>query len=317
MSTTARPRNNGFTLVELLVVIAIIGVLVALLLPAVQAAREAARRMQCQNNLRQLGLAAHNFESANRGFPMAPYNPAFAWMPNKPFAFPNGWPAQLLNFLEQSNVHDRYNFNAAWGGVENELVINTVVPPYVCPSAPGTTDPASREIPNNRGPLDYISFYAVDTNNTYVNPLPIQDQTGCGILGRGVNRRFADVTDGTTNTILFVEDAARNTVWIKRKLYPSAPSNPLTAGGAWGNCCLGGSVNWFYGFDLATNNYYGPCAVNCTNASQIYAFHPGGANVVMGDGSVQFLGESANINVVVSLLTRNGGEIIPSGVINR
>lgn len=317
MSAKPKPHRRGFTLVELLVVIAIIGVLVALLLPAVQAAREAARRMQCSNNLRQMALAAHNFESSNRGFPMAPYNPAFAWMTNKPYSFPHGWPTQLLNFLEQANVQDKYNFNAAWGGAENANVINTVVQPYVCPSAPGGADGGSREIPNGRAPLDYISFFAVDTNNTYVNPIPAQDRTGCGILGRGVNRRFADVTDGTTNTILFVEDAARNLVFIKRKQYPSAPANPLTAGGAWGNCCLGGSVNWFYGFDLATNNYYGPCAVNCTNASQIYSFHPGGAQVAMGDGSVQFLADNTNINVVVLLLTRNGGEVVPSGVLNR
>lgn len=317
MSVTQRAMRSGFTLVELLVVIAIIGVLVSLLLPAVQAAREAARRMSCQNNLKQLALASHNFESSIGGFPMAPYNPSFAWMRNKPYSQPIGWPTQLLNYLEQANVQDKYDFNKVWSGIENEPVIQTVVPAYVCPSTPGGKDGTSRGIPNGRAPLDYIAFYAVDTNNTYVNPIPIQDQTGSGILGRGVNRRFADVTDGTTNTILFVEDAARNQVYIKRKLYPAAPANALTAGGAWGNCCLGGSVNWFYGFDLATNNYYGPCAVNCTNASQIYSFHPGGAQIAMGDASVQFLNENVNINVVVSLLTRNGGEIIPSGVINR
>jgi len=305
-------RRRGFTLVELLVVIAIIGVLVALLLPAVQAAREAARRMQCTNNLKQVGLASHSFESAKQGFPMAPYNPTFAWMRDRPFTQPNGWPVQLLPYMEQENVRDKYDYNSAWGSAANQNVIDKFIPSYVCPSAPNW---ASRGIPNGRAPLDYIAFFSVDPANTFINPVPIADQTGQGVMGRGVNRTFGEILDGSSNTILLAEDAGRNQVWIKRKLYPAAPGNALTTGGAWGNCCLGGSVNWFYGFNLATLSYYGPTAVNGTNASQIYGFHPGGANVVMADGSVHFLAETVDINVVVALLTRANGEVLPAGAI--
>lgn len=311
-----RKKCAAFTLVELLVVIAIIGILVGLLLPAVQAAREAARRMQCTNNLKQIGLAALNFESARKGFPMAPYNPAFAWMRDRPFTQPHGWPLQILPYLEQDAIRQAYNFNAVWSGPANADIIQRNIPSFVCPSTPGGTDAAARGIPANRGALDYIVFFAVDPANTHISPMPPADQTGHGIMGRGVNRRFGEIIDGSSNTILLVEDAGRNNVWIRGRQYPAAPANPLTAGGAWANCCLGGSVNWFYGFDLATNNYYGPCAVNCVNASQIYAFHPGGANVLMGDGSVHFLSESTDINTVVSLITRQGGEIPRADVIN-
>jgi prepilin-type N-terminal cleavage/methylation domain-containing protein/prepilin-type processing-associated H-X9-DG protein len=316
MPRPAFRSRDAFTLIELLVVIAIIAILIALLVPAVQKVREAAARLQCQNNMKQLGLALHNFENTNRGFPMAPYNPSFAWIKNKPYAVPHGWTVQILPYLEQENIRSAYNFNAAWDSAANANIISTVVPNFACPSVPGYTDGTARGIPNGRAPLDYIAFFSVDTANTYVKPLPPADQTGQGIMGRGVNRRITEITDGTSNTLLLVEDGGRNQVWINGKQYPAAPGNPLTAGGAWANCCLGGSVNWFYGFDLATNNYYGPCAVNCVNASQIYSFHSGGANVLMGDGSVHFLHDTANINTVVSLLTRSGGEIIASNTID-
>ena len=240
---------------------------------------------------------------------MAPYNPAFAWLVSKPWKQPVGWPVQILPYIEQASVESRYNKDEVWSGAVNADIIQTRIPSFVCPSTPGGDDASARAIPANRGALDYITFFRVDPANTHVVPLPPVDQTGEGILGRGVFRKFGEITDGSSNTILVVEDAGRNNVYIRGKRYPSAPANPLTTGGAWANCCLGGSVNWFYGFDLATNNYYGPCAVNCVSASQIYGFHPGGANVALGDGAVRFLSESTDINTVVQLLTRSGGEV--------
>ncbi|MDB5310740.1 MAG: hypothetical protein JWO38_4942 [Gemmataceae bacterium] len=308
---TSRPTRPGFTLIELLVVIAIIAILIGLLLPAVQKVREAAARAKCTNNLKQLGLAMHNFESSHGGFPMAPYNPAFSWLTSHPYSQPHGWTVEVLPYLEQQNVEGKYNYNLAWTDAGNAAIITTTVPNFVCPSSPGGTDPNARAIPNNRGPLDYIPFFAIHPSNTYVSPIPPSDQTGQGILGRGVNRRIADVTDGMSNTLLLAEDAGRNNPYVNGKPYTGTTPSTWDMGGAWANCCLGGSVDYFFGWNLATNTYFGPCAVNCTNAAEVYSFHTGGANILLGDGSVRLLSASTDINTLVKIFTRAGGEVIP------
>jgi len=101
--------------------------------------------------------------------------------------------------MEQENVRDKYDYNSAWGSAANRNVIDKFIPSYVCPSAPNW---ASRGIPNGRAPLDYIAFFSVDPANTFINPVPSADQTGQGVMGRGVNRTFAEILDGSSNTIL-------------------------------------------------------------------------------------------------------------------
>jgi prepilin-type N-terminal cleavage/methylation domain-containing protein/prepilin-type processing-associated H-X9-DG protein len=311
-SHARKSGRDGFTLIELLVVMAIIAILIGLLLPAVQKVREAAARTQCTNNLKQLGVACLNFESAYGGFPMAPYNPSFNWMQSYPYTQPHGWAVEVLPFIEQQNVQAGYNYNLAWDSAGNAATISAIIPTFICPSAPSAFNPTGRNIPDNRGPLDYMPFFSVATANTFVHPMPPADQTGQGILGRGVNRRIVDVFDGTSNTLLLAEDAGRNLAYVNGKLDTGTLPNNFDEGGAWANCCLGGSVDYLYGWNLTTNTYYGPCAVNCTNAGEVYSFHIGGANILYGDGSVRFLNQSTDINTLVWIFTRAGGEIIPA-----
>jgi type II secretory pathway pseudopilin PulG len=285
-------------LIELLVVIAIIAVLIGLLLPAVQKVREAAARMACSNNLKQLGLALHNFHDANGGFP-----------PGKVEIPPGGtvihtWTPYVLPFFEQDNLYRRYRFDRTWddaatndanpGGVgQNDLKV------FLCPSAP-----SGRKGSRNRGVIDYSPANQVTRPNPYVTNMPRSDPTFLGILGHNVMRRITDVTDGTSNTILLAEDAGRNQTWVMGRLVSTGGGT-----GAWANP---GTEIVVSGYVPSTSSSPGNCAVNCTNNNEIYGFHTAGALVVMGDGSVRLLRAGTDVNVVIPLITRAGGEVIPS-----
>jgi prepilin-type processing-associated H-X9-DG protein len=240
-------------------------------------------------------------------------------MASKPYSQPHGWVVEILPFLDQDVVYQQYDFNTAWSAPlpsSNYNAIQALIPALICPTSPNAYDPAGRGIPNNRGPLDYMPFFQIDPSNVAVAVHPPADQTGHGVLRRGVHCRIVEITDGSSNTLLLAEDAGRNQQWINGQLYSGTTPTPFDEGGAWANCCLGGSVDYFRGWDLAANTYYGACAVNCTNAAEIYSFHTGGANILIADGSVHFLSQSADINVVAALITRNGNETLPGDLID-
>ena len=180
----------GFTLVELLVVIAIIGVLVSMLLPAVQSVRESARRMQCQNNLRQIGLALHSYHAAFARFPIGSIEPRPIVPDGKQFA----WSATILQFLEQEALADRVNFNLPFDHPENAAAAATPVATFLCPSTP-------RESPlrQQRGASDYGGIYGERIFTTNDPPR--------GIFLHDVVIRYRDVTDGTSSTLAVSEDA--------------------------------------------------------------------------------------------------------------
>lgn len=215
-------RNAGFTLVELLVVIAIIGVLVGLLLPAVQAAREAARRMQCSNNLKQIGLAMHNYETALRRLPpshIAPWNGDAA---------DGGWGAVLLPYLEQSALYDRYDWNTHWWEDGNQRVVASPVATYQCPSDSGGEEVIRGIVSTHFNPASAFdnpdAHAAMGDYVTIHGSLPFNGPPGdIGLIGAlsvynpspGANSSLGRpalswITDGMSNTIAFAEQSMRS-----------------------------------------------------------------------------------------------------------
>jgi prepilin-type N-terminal cleavage/methylation domain-containing protein/prepilin-type processing-associated H-X9-DG protein len=287
-------RPAGFTLIELLVVIAIIAVLIGLLVPAVQKVREAANRTQCQDNLRQLGLALHNYHGAHNGFPPARLT--------KASGITHSWVPMILPYIEQQALYDRYDFTVNFTQPPNDAGVNqTPLQLLLCPSAP-----AGRVGTNNRAVLDYAPTVSIVRPNPFVQQLPPADATWLGVMGYNVTRRITQVTDGTSHTILIAEDAGRDQAWVLGRLVSGTA--PRSLNGAWADSNHLINVE---GYNPATDTVPGPCAVNCINEEEIYSFHPGGANILLTDGAVRLLKDSVDINLVVALITRQGGEVIP------
>lgn len=279
-------RRHAFTLLELLIVIAIIGVLVAILLPAIQNAREAARRTVCQGHCSQIGLAALNYEEHHRVFPPAallhPRHSAFSLM---------------LPFLEQQSLWRHYDFRRNYSDPANAAATATRIDVLICPSAP-----SRREIgPNALGPCDYTPITDVDPTAMALG-IVSRRQNPLGVMT--VNGRVgqADVRDGLSHTLLIVEDAGRPQQWQRRR------QAGTTIPTGWASYDRVSPIN----LDGASEDgtaIYGPCAVNCANLHEIYAFHIRGANTVFADGHYDFLHESIDINVAASLVTRAEGEV--------
>ena len=296
-------RAYGFTLVELLVVISIIGLLIALLLPAVQAAREAARREQCVNNLKQLGLAMHNFASAN----------ADAFPPgrcNSPANY--GWSVLILQYIEQPALYQGFNRQASFYDAVNQPVVKTPMRAAQCPSVPGGDRIFEiLNLPPGNAPFspsalgaagDYFACYGV------WDPAYGTAAQRDGVFQNNLPRRLAEILDGTSNTILLFEQAGRPSQWCSGSLVPGLNQVNGSWWGAWA-AYNGGQVQ---GYDASCTQSVGACAVNCNNGRGVYAFHPGGANVLMADGSVHLLAAATSTNVLYALATRANAEVVPS-----
>lgn len=334
-------RRGGFTLVELLVVIAIIGILIALLLPAVQAAREAARRAQCSNNLKQIGLALHNYHDANKTFPFA----WMVWVPSGGLGADTNaqvWGTRILPYLEQQALYDQYDsrfpaFNelAAIPQVQQNLnVIQTKLAAFVCPSTPGGIDrvyDASLQpdypVTYRCAPSDYSAITGVRGQFATV---AYAGWTGSGgregvlqfnghdlkslkvVLERS---EIGGIKDGTSNTAVIGERVGGNQVYMKGgKLSPASSLLGPSNGGGWGDV-MNGEV-WYSGtlHDGSDVPYTeGPCAVNCSNYRNggFFSFHPGGAQFCIADGSVKFVSETVQAFTFAALTTRARGEVAP------
>lgn len=336
LMSNRKQAARGFTLIELLVVIAIIAILIALLLPAVQQAREAARRTQCKNNLKQLGLALHNYEGTFGMFPPSRINLGPTTTPAYPAVFQQTWNVLVLPFIEQANMYAQYNFNTNWFAPANDAVTTTQLSAFVCPSTPG-----SRPLPTQVlydgltgssrtgqpiwGYSDYGSINAVRNAFIVASGLPsINTKDAMGGLGRGPGgSRIRDITDGTSNTMLIAEDAGRPRLYIGR----NPANNPKTGvvfgtpyvadGWGWADINGGFSVDGSNTAGLnnntsnsGTTTILGTCSMNCSNDSEMYSFHIGGVQTLLGDGSVRFLSENISGVTLVGLITLQGGEVV-------
>ncbi|WDI41313.1 DUF1559 domain-containing protein [Bremerella sp. P1] len=291
----------GFTLVELLVVIAIIGVLIALLLPAVQQAREAARRMQCTNNLKQLGLAVHNYHDTFGTLPAG-------WIrPSDRSNFQNnnfwGWSTLILPFIEQNSLHDKIDFKWEWVktstlGNPNAGLSTNEINAYLCPSDI-TGGKNGKE--NDNGTSNYLGNYG----NKSLNGSEYGTSADRGIFSRNSNVGLRDITDGTSNTILFGEKTGKtiNGNNFRAGLWAGVRDND-NGSGRKPFLCIG------RGPGSATDYANG---VNGTNTWTLaVSLHPGGANVSMSDGSVRFLPETINLNAYRFMTQRDDGKVIPN-----
>jgi prepilin-type N-terminal cleavage/methylation domain-containing protein/prepilin-type processing-associated H-X9-DG protein len=320
MLRIAPRRRHGFTLIELLVVIAIIAVLIALLLPAVQAAREAARRAQCTNNLKQVALAAMNYESSNGCYPGGSYS---VFVP-KPLGdkYPENFSCfvRMLPFTEQSAMYNAVNFNLTSGNFENLTICGVQLSVLTCPSEPlvapstissSTTNASFNIVSLSTLPpgtwLQYFSCYAGNAGtwdfgyNTSYSAAEFAQYNG--VIYNDSSVTIASVTDGTSNTFLFAEHS--------RFAMQKAGSSYVNSDFSWNSGRY---------YDTLFSTFYPPNAPTGTAGYSYYygedasSQHPGGANFAFADGSVRFIKNTINSWTISGTNTSSYGDYYPNGV---
>ncbi len=313
----SRQPPRGFTLIELLVVIAIIAVLIALLLPAVQQSREAARRTECKNHLRQIGLALHGFHDTYGVFPasgwtqVGPGNPAGKYV---------GWRPLALPYLEQSNLQALYDFDQNWWEGTNPTAAGVTVKVFQCPSTPNRREVTSAVAKPPRPAItfpvpvagtDYEALMGVQPSA--VNPVLYNSTNRFAVLHRNSTNGFRDIVDGSTNTIAITECGGRPTVYrLRQESAALANDQGICWADSEGPFSFDGS-NSSGTLEGCTPALGCNSVMNRKNDNEPYSFHSGMSNFLLADGRVQSLNESIDFAIFAALSTRAAGEVVTGG----
>jgi len=302
MSFRNSNRMRGFTLIELLVVIAIIAVLVALLLPAVQQAREAARRSSCKNNLKQIGLALHNYHDTHNAFPPG-------WIGVDTTVVPHladvegqsgmSWHVMILPFMDQSPLYNQLNFSASIQAPANSILFNTTLTAFQCPSDAG---PERWDIEEEGGgavlqtdlpKANYVGVFGTTEIHDCESVAPGNNCIGNGAFSHNRVYKMRDLTDGTSNTILVGERSSNMNL---AEPHLSTWVGVIPEGDEAFARILGG-------MDHTPNH---PAA----HLEDFSSYHTGGAQFVLGDGRVRFISENIDYGTYQGLGTRSLGEVL-------
>jgi prepilin-type processing-associated H-X9-DG protein len=293
-----------------LVVIAIIAVLIALLLPAVQSAREAARRMQCTNNLKQIGLGLHNYNQANNALP---YGTGICCTPAG-----GNWSTFVLPFMELTASYNALNQDLGYNTPANSTIVTTVISTFVCPSDPDASQPITTRFAAHDASPAMMLWYPASMGPTHMdlcdfcpNKTPSSSNYCCQGYNFGTNGNGADIPPGTfagmfgrtTHAVGFneVSDGLSNTFMVGETL----PKGCTFMGVFSQNFPLSGTIIPLNTFETAVDDrWWRTCGFKSR--------HPGGGNMMMGDGSVRFIKQSINFVTWNNLGTRAGGEIVSS-----
>jgi prepilin-type processing-associated H-X9-DG protein len=262
----------------------------------VQKVRAAAARVSCQNNIKQLGLAAHQAHEINGRFPAS-------WTVANGVNT-HGWAIYLLPHLEQENVYRLYRFDKPYNDPANQPAVRTPLKVFTCPAAPSGRDADNQENGIGYSVTDYTTIYDVDPDLIATGLLAPWQGNPLAVCSVGTGARILDITDGTSTSILIAEMAGQPEQWtLGRRVGQIQPTGWATAGN--GNMAIN-----LDGWKADGSGPWGPRGVNCTNTHEIYSFHPVGANLVMADGSVRFVTEQIKITTLAAWVTRAGGEVV-------
>ena len=302
----------GYSFLEVLILLGILFVLVSLSIPALAKAREASGRVRCANNLRRIGEACNGFENTYGFFPSS----------IKELGPQRSWAMQILPWIEQEELARQYDYKKPWYDAANAEAVRHQVPLFYCPSSPygprtasGTATILTTNADGDRlrtlvpfadaACSDYAVMHQV-RNEAFVRGFV--EKAGRGLLAEDLFPRRVDVPDGMGYTLMVSEDAGRPEEWMGRRRTRSnvMPEDAVLASRD-NDFSLRG-FSWDDATQTYSNNYSGPCAINCSNVEGMYAFHHGGAQAVLGDGSVRFLHQNLSTLLLARLVTRAGGE---------